>query len=479
MKHILDYIHQSVLKYPQHIAIQQDNKTLTYEQTWKQAIQIAEVLKNSKNPWIAVKVQKCVELLPALLACWIAGKGYVPIHPTYPTERVQFILNDCQANIFIDPCNQTLVQDHTLIHWKNLPTLEISTYSFSKEYHHPAYLLFTSGSTGKPKGVPIYHSQLATFVDAMFQHQPVPLNAYDKFLQMFEYTFDLSVYSTFFPLCIGASTHLLPNEGIAAFNIALVLEEQALTVALMVPSVLHYLKPYMEEICLTALKYNLFCGEPLKWSILKEWQKCVPNALIENVYGPTEATIFCSYYPINDETEKEVWNDIVPIGKPLPHTNLYLEDDELIIAGGQVTTGYWNQLEKSKEVFFQKNGINHYKTGDICKLNENQNLVYIERKDFQVKIDGHRVELSEIEKVATEFTQQTGVAIAIQNAQNTYSLYFFVTPDVDKMGLQKHFEQYLPPYMIPKQILEIEQFPMNLSGKLDRKQLMEIAKQYV
>ncbi len=479
MKHILQYIQISTQLYPQNTAIQQNEKTLNYQQVWEQACRIAVLLNQEVNPWIAIKVHKTIDLLPALLSCWLAGKGYVPIHPSYPTERVQFILQDCQANVIIDPQNQTLIKDNFLIHWENLPPYNDYIPESIFSFDNPAYLLFTSGSTGKPKGVPIYHSQLATFIDALFLHQPLKFSSQDRFLQMFEYTFDLSVFSTFFPLCLGASTHILPNDGIAAFNIIQVLEEQNITIALMVPSVLNYLKPYFNEIFLPQLRYNLFCGEPLKWNILKEWKKCLPNAYLENVYGPTEATIFVSYYPITDLTEQECWNDIVPIGKALPHSKLYLLDEELIIAGGQVTNGYWNCLDKSKEVFFQKDGVNHYKTGDICKLNENQNFVYIERKDFQVKIDGHRVELSEIEKVAYNFLQEECVALAVQNAQNTYSLFLFVRLGTNISELQKYLEQYLPPYMLPKHIYELSTFPTNLSGKLDRKQLMEIAKSYV
>lgn len=478
MKPILDFIQHAVHQYPQNIAIQQNEKSLTYQQVWEQAYLIAQVLKKETSLWVAVKVNKCVEVLPALLGCWMAGKGYVPIHPTYPTERVQFILSDCQTQTIIDPAHQTITFQNQLIHWKNLQSEETQN-TISIDLQNPAYLLFTSGSTGKPKGVPIHHSQLATFIDAMCLHQPIHFSSHDRFLQMFEFTFDLSVFSTFFPLCFGASTHLLPNDGIAAFNIIQVLEEQSITIALMVPSVLNYLKPYFEEIHLPHLRYNLFCGEPLKWNILKEWKECIPNAYIENVYGPTEATIFVSYYPISEKTEQECWNDIVPIGKALPHTHLYLLEDELIISGKQVTSGYWNNPIKTQETFFEKDGVYHYKTGDICKLNENQDFLYIERKDFQVKIDGYRVELSEIEKVAYEWLQEESVAIAVLNPQNTFSLHFFVKKGTNTLALQNHFEKYLPPYMLPKYIHEIESFPINLSGKLDRKQLMEIAKAYV
>jgi amino acid adenylation domain-containing protein len=479
MVSILNYIYDSYKNFPKNTAIQQQESQLTYQEVWEQSVQISEVIKFSERPWVAVKVNKCVEVLPAFLGCWIAGKGYVPIHPSYPSERVQMILDDCQSDIFIDPQNQTIVHQEKLIHWKNLKPFHETKLTFSSDLNNPAYLLFTSGSTGKPKGVPIFHKQLATFIEAMFQHQPLILNATDRFLQMFEFTFDLSVFSTFFPLCLGASTHLLPNEGIAAFNIVNVLEEQNITVALMVPSVLNYLKPYFDEIHLPFLRYNLFCGEPLKWSLLKEWKNCLPNAYIENVYGPTEATIFCSYYPISENTEQECYNDIVPIGKPLPFTNLYLLDNELVISGGQVTSGYWNQPLKTAEVFFQKDNINHYKTGDICKINENQDFIYIERKDFQVKIDGYRIELSEIEKVGYEFMQELCAAVAVQNSQGSYSLYFFVKKGTNLSELKNHFQNFLPPYMLPKQLIEIDEFPINLSGKLDRKQLMEIAKLYV
>lgn len=480
MHHIIQLIEQAKNKYSIGSSVVQGEEQLTYETLWEEALRVATVVSKSKSPWVAVYVQKNVRLIPALLGCWMARKGYLPIHPDYPAERVNFILEDSEAEYMLFPESQSFALTTNLQQCSPYSEIQPQEYKLEEnKLSDPAYLLFTSGSTGKPKGVPIYHEQLAAFIEAFFAHCPLELTAKDRFLQMFEYTFDLSLFSTFVPLCIGACTYLLPNEGISAFNVVEVLEEKQITVALMVPSILAYLKPYFSEIHLPYLRYNLFCGEALKWSFLKEWRHCLPNAQIENVYGPTEATIFCSAYLITNETPQHLHHDIVPIGKPLPNVNFSLEAQELIISGKQVTKGYWKNSEKTKAAFFVQHGENHYRTGDLCYTNAAMDYVFMERKDFQVKIDGHRVELAEIEQVAFEFVQAECVATAMLNEQNTFSLHLFITREVDLKLMEEHLVKHLPPYMLPKSIHYLPQMPLNQSGKVDRKQLQNFVANYV
>lgn len=479
MGHIICRIEQAKRAHSVEHSVAQGVEHLTYEDMWEEALRVAALVSKSHSPWVAVNVRKNVRLIPALLGCWLARKGYLPIHPDYPEERVRFILEDSGAEYMLFPEGQEFALTTSLQERTSYTEMQPIEYQESNALSDPAYLLFTSGSTGKPKGVPIYHEQLAAFVEAFFNHCPMELTSRDRFLQMFEYTFDLSVFSTFVPLSIGACTYLLPNEGITAFNVVEVLEEKNITVALMVPSVLAYLKPYFKEIALPSLRYNLFCGEALKWSFLKDWRLCLPNALIENVYGPTEATIFCSAYPITDETPKHLHHDIVPIGKPLPNVHLSLQDQELIISGKQVTSGYWKNPEKSQAAFFVHQGENHYRTGDLCYTNETMDYVFMERKDFQVKIDGHRVELAEIEQVAFEYVQAECIATAVLTEQNTFSLHLFITREVDTKQLEEHLSKHLPPYMLPKHIHYLPQLPLNPSGKVDRKQLQNLIANYV
>ncbi len=191
-----------------------------------------------------------------------------------------------------------------------------------------AYILFTSGSTGIPKGVPISYSNLQAFLEGL-ETMGVKLNTSDRCLQMFDLTFDLSVMSYLTPLLAGAAVYTVPEGEIKFMAVYRLLEEYEITCALMVPSVLTYLLPYLEDIDLPAMRFSLFCGEALYQDAAFAWQKSVPNARVWNVYGPTEATIFCTYSAIRDNL---AYNGIVSIGSPMQHVQCLVLDEQNHIA---------------------------------------------------------------------------------------------------------------------------------------------------
>jgi D-alanine--poly(phosphoribitol) ligase subunit 1 len=344
------------------------------------------------------------------------------------------------------------------------------------------YLLFTSGTTGKPKGVPIYHRNLAAFLDMMLESGRYDFNRNDRFLQMFELTFDLSVFSFLVPLSVGASFYPIPRQGITYLEVADTLETREITAALMVPSVINYLKPYFGEINLPKVRYSLFCGEALYHDTLSSWAPCVPNAKIENLYGPTEATIFCLRYEWQrGESPHPQGQGIVPIGRPMAGMDAFIinedsldEEGELCLQGEQVTLGYWHNPSKTAEVFgTTKDGKKFYRTGDLCKIDPAGHYLYLGRIDNQVKIDGHRVELEEIEFHARIFCRDKQVVAAVNTSDaGFHSVLLFVESEKDlKKGLGEHLKKQLPDYMIPKEIITVNPFPLNSNGKIDRKAL--------
>ncbi|TAE01254.1 MAG: peptide synthase, partial [Bacteroidetes bacterium] len=377
-----------------------------------------------------------------------------------------------------------------IISTANLPFAEINLDLPNINPTDPAYVLFTSGSTGIPKGVPISYNNINSFMNA-FYALGYKIDENDRFLQVFDLSFDLSVMSYLAPLQIGACAYTVASGKTKYLATYALLEEQELTFALMVPSVLNYLKPYFDDIRLEKLRYSLFCGEALYEDMVSQWANCVPNALIQNVYGPTEATIFCLTYDWKaDHSPEKAFNGIVSIGKPMKNMSAVVvneksellaqgEKGELCLLGGQLTAGYWNNPEKNAQAFFitQINGVETvcYRTGDIAFVDKDGDFTFCGRVDHQVKVQGgYRVELSEIEHYARQFTNLNVAAVAKENAMGISQIYLFLEKYEGKMEELSNFMiEKLPSYMQPSKILNLDIFPLNVNGKIDRKVLKD------
>jgi non-ribosomal peptide synthetase component F len=300
--------------------------------------------------------------------------------------------------------------------------------------------------------------------------------------------------SAFTPLFLGATCYVPSSKGVGYLNVLRTLERERITVALMVPSVLAFLEKYFGEIELPHLRHSLFCGEALPVALARKWAVCVPNARIFNVYGPTEATIFCTTYEFpRDDAAVLSHHGVVSIGEPLAGTQLLIlneglevlksgETGELFLAGAQVTDRYWRNDEKTKEAFMQ---ISHgservpvYRTGDVAFASDGR-YFYCGRMDHQVKIAGYRVELGEIEFHARALSGVlNAAAVARRDPVGNCSLFLFLQIEnaVDSNKLSEYRAQLsrtLPSYMIPQKIHVLPSFPLNQNGKIDRKQLLE------
>lgn len=441
---------------------------------------IAEEQKN-----VGIIAGTDINTYAAIFALWFEGKAYVPLLPTAPEDR-----------------NRTVVKEAGLTHVlasrlfkQDLPAVIVNTNALSGdslqekpvEYDSSriAYILFTSGTTGLPKGVQISLGNLSAFIDAMIDlgHE---IHDTDRVLQMFELTFDFSVVSYVLPSYGGACIFTIP-EGEVKFNYALdLLEEHHLTVLFLVPSVITYLQMYFDDINEQETRLCSFCGEALTLDITNRWQKCIPNARIINFYGPTEDTVFCSYYDVNAINQKNL-NDVISVGKAMKNGDMFIlnenneeakpeERGELCLAGPQLSPGYWNNPEKNAEAFFEQNGKRFYKTGDLCYMDEDGDIMYVGRMDFQAKIQGFRVELSEIEHYATEFfgTEHHSLCVAFTNKIGNTEIGMAVEgKEFDTTQALDYIKSKLPPYEVPTKVMFFEHFPLNTNGKLDRKKIAE------
>lgn len=352
-----------------------------------------------------------------------------------------------------------------------------------------AYIIFTSGSTGKPKGVQLTRGNVAHFIDSM-NHIGLDITSADRCLQPFDLTFDFSVSSYVIPLVKGASVYTVPNKAVKFTYIAGLLEEYNLTVLQMVPSMIRNLLPYLDEVELSSVRYNILCGEALTGKVIVPWHKANPKMVSYNMYGPTEDTVFCTCYLIDESniTTLKVANDIVSIGKTFLHNNLILLDEndhvintpnvegELCLCGNQLTPGYWENEKENSEKFLMVEGRRYYRSGDMCFYTEEANLMYVSRKDFQVKINGFRVELGEIEnRYSAVSGGKYAVVMPFVNEQGNTELAIVIEgKEYDTKEHKAALASELPNYEVPSRWLFVRSIPLNQNGKVDRKKIKSI-----
>ncbi len=425
-----------------------------------------------------------IETYASIFAIWLEGCAYVPLHPQQPIERSLEIISQADINLVLDSSLKTSFTDVAIIATTTLLFEEFDLQPKSTQEETLAYILFTSGSTGIPKGVQITRKNVGAFMKS-FWETGFLINENDKCLQCFDLTFDVSVQSFLTPLTKGACTYTIPHDQIKYSYVYGLLEDQQMTFGAMAPSMIRYLRPYFDEINIPSMRYNILTAEASPVDLIVEWSKCIPNAEIFDFYGPTEATIYCTYQKFNRDGLNKQLNGMLSIGKAMPGLNAIIIDEdkkilrsnqkgELCVSGNQLTPGYWKNPQKNGESFFELevDGAQkrYYKTGDSCYFDEDGDIMMAGRLDYQVKIQGYRIELGEIEFHAREFLKgQNAVAIAFNNQMDNTEIALFIEGIViDEAMLLEYLNGKMPYYMIPTKILTESQFELNKSGKVDR-----------
>ena len=428
-----------------------------------------------------------LETYASIFAIWLEGHAYVPLQPDQPAERIQEIILQAEINWVVDSSGSQLTAGTKTIRSSNLMFESLDLDPTPASESMLAYILFTSGSTGKPKGVPITRGNVGSFMKS-FMEVGFKTDHTQRCLQCFDLTFDVSVQSYLVPLTTGGCAYTVPHDQIKYSYVYGLMEEHQLTFGAMAPSMLRYLRPYFDEIDLPWMKYCILTAEACPLELLKEWSNCIPNAEIFDFYGPTEATIYCTYYEYSRTGSNKVHNGMLSIGKPMNGLRGVIIDEarnvveagqkgELCISGGQVAPGYWNNPEKSMEAFveLQIGGVatRFYRTGDLCYVDDGGDIMYSGRIDFQVKIQGYRIELGEIEHHAREAIDgRNAVAVAFQGAaENTEIALFMETQPTEVATVLDHLKSRIPSYMVPSKMISVETFPLNANGKIDRNAL--------
>ena len=466
----------------------------TYSQLYDLTEQVYDVVKECPENNIGLYATDDIRTYAAILALWACGKAYVPLNPNQPKDRHEEVVSSVNAH-YILSADSKYYLSQTDVNIISISDVKVDGYvrkNHIKEIDIDdsalAYIIFTSGSTGTPKGVQLTRGNVAAFIDSM-DNVGLDITSQDRCLQPFDLTFDFSVSGYVIPLVKGASIYTIPQKAIKFTYIAGLLEDYNLTVLQMVPSMVRNLLPYMEEVKLDSVRYNIFCGEALTGYVLKGWHDANDDMVSYNMYGPTEDTVFCTYYRI-DKTNIDQFlsnNDIVSIGKAFCNSRLLIlnEKDEIIkdenaegelcLCGKQLTPGYWENDSENAARFKQISGERYYRTGDICYYGTDDNLMFVGRKDFQVKINGFRVELGEIEnRYSTISGGIFSVVLPYMNEQGNTELAIVIeSQEYDVRNHKVQMASELPAYEVPNKWLFMPSIPLNSNGKVDRKTIKE------
>lgn len=494
---IYELFEQQVEKTPNNIAISTQNKKWTYIELNNLANQIARKLVKDgvrTEEIIAILNINSVDTIVCILAILKAGAAYLPIDVNYPIKRIDYILEKCKVRrLFVnnDLYKQLefcgIVIDCRVLFWdKEVIEEKKENLNIHVDKHSLVYIIFTSGSTGTPKGVMVEEQGLVNYI--IWGKRYYEFNEQDIMPFYSSIAFDLTVTSIFMPLLSGGRIALYANE--CREPIVQIIHENICTVIKLTPAHLNIIKD-MDLGC-SNIRKIIVGGEELKTELAKAIsQKYNGNIKIYNEYGPTETVVGCMIYKYEQEIDT---NTSVPIGVPINNTQIYVLDEnlepmdveevgELYIAGDGVARGYFANEALTKERFIENPflpGTRMYKTGDLARYLPCGNIDYIGRKDFQVKIRGYRIELGEIESKLSTLEQIKDVVVTIETYNGSKQLVAFIVKkdEISETEICAYLSKYLPEYMIPICFITVEKIPININGKVDKKQLSQIKEEY-
>jgi fengycin family lipopeptide synthetase D len=491
----MDVFEAQVAQRPTAPAIVGDGICLTYQELNARANQLARTLRDKgvqPDSLVAIMAERSVEMIVGIFAILKAGGAYTPIDPKYPRARVKYLLEDSRAEVVI---TQAKFMDRLEDDYQKLNLDDEASYANEQSdllsvnrATDLAYVIYTSGSTGKPKGVMIEHRNMMHILTAV--EERYPFGAEDTYLLKTPFTFDVSVSELFGWVRGGGNLVILePEAEKDPEKLLEVLRESNVTHVNFVPSLLNVFVQLLKDRndrSLPALKYVLVAGEALPKKVAYNFTEMLRDVRLENLYGPTEITIYATNYSVVDDSKL----GSIPIGKPLPNVQAYIVNEqlslqpigvagELCIAGSGVARGYLNRHELSEEKFVTcpwESGMRMYRTGDLVRWLANGDIEYLGRIDHQVKIRGYRIELEEIERVLMEHPSvREALTVVHEDRTGDKNLVMYVVLEVGKElhsnEMRGYLQGLLPEYMVPSACVFLEAFPLNHNGKVDRRAL--------
>lgn len=500
-----DFVYQVDLQ-PDSTAIIDNLGEMTYRQLYQAAMTLAGQLSSSSamdGDTIGVLVDKGRAQIIAILACSFAGKPYLPMDKSWPIGRCNDVLEQANARL--------VISSHQWEFHPHISVVTISKYGsvaqlpINSDYGQPAtvkpddlaYVIFTSGSTGKPKGVAVKHSgAVNSIVDTL---KKMNINSQDRFFAISAISFDISVFDIFGALSAGASI-VMPDESerYTPSIWAQLIQDHQVSFWNSAPSVMSLLVEYLESTNIAdtlPIDKVVLVGEIIPKALPQRIRHFSPESLVVSTGGATESSIWSIYYEIPTE---EIDGPSIPYGKAMAHQRFYILDKQLrplpccipgeqYIAGEGVAQCYFNNETLTNERFIWHEGLGErlYRTGDVGRWLPDGNMEFLGRVDFQVKLNGYRVELGEVESIALRTGKISACCAVVHHSSSLQQLVLYYVPNenFDESSLLTGMSQYLPLYMLPSQLIALEALPYNSSGKLDRAALPvpdeQLKRQYV
>lgn len=496
---VVEWLKHTAERMPEKTALEEERGRLTYKEYHDKSLGIAravlELGLNGRQP-VAVYMEKSIKVLVSFMGVARSGNFYSPIDTDMPTERAKKILDILQPAVIITTHEMkkdlgTFKYNCQCLYYEDISAVEYNQQVTQAEdailTTDLLYVLFTSGSTGTPKGVCITHGGVIDYID--WVTETFHISSEDSFGNQAPFYFDNSILDIYAAMKTGATLQIIPQKLFSQPVLLLeYLKEKKINTIFWVPSalmVVSKLKALKKINMRDTLKRIMFCGEVMPNKQLNIWRHFLPDAIFVNLYGPTEITDACTYYIVDRKFSDD---EPLPIGIPIRNTGILVLDEqdrlitesgrigELCVRGIGVAKGYYGNHEKTREVFVQ-NPLNPlfdekiYRTGDLVQYNEKHELIYLSRKDFQIKHMGHRIELGEIETAVSSLPEITMCCCLYD--EKRCKIVLFLDQEIKCEEINNRLKEKLPRYMLPGKTVFMKEFPLNANGKIDRVTLKE------
>ncbi len=493
MKNILEYLERTAARLPGHVAVDDGSICLT----WKELLDLSKRLGTSlcgmtgRGKPVVILMEKSAVTLAVMFGAVYAGCFYVMVDPAQPEARMQKMFEVLQPELVVTDkehekrLNQVNYKKSRFlmknVAWGGIDEKKLQAIRQKSEKTDLLYGLFTSGSTGEPKLIVVSHQAAAGFVAHFVNIFGITRD--DRIGNQAPFDFDVSVKDIYASMMTGATLVLIPKE---LFSVPPVLLDYlcekritALIWAVSALSLVAVLKGLDYKVP-SSVKKVLFSGEVMPVKQLRMWQEALPEAMFVNLYGPTEITCNCTYYPVKRRFQD---GEKLPIGRAFPGREVFLLDEEgkevaapggmgeICVAGEYLSEGYYRNPEETKKRFMgdslrKRKYQKCYRTGDLGYYGEDGELYFSGRKDFQIKHMGHRIELEEIEQALERIDGLERSCCLMDSHKNR--LVAFYLGEASPEQIREYLKGQVPSYMIPHRMIRTNKMPLNKNGKMDR-----------